>query len=143
MKVGDIMTREVKTVRPDAFLQQAAQIMAALDVGLVPVTEDDELLGAITDRDIAVRAVARGLDPKITPVRSAMTEMVICGSPEQDVDEAGDLMKEHQIRRLPILDEHNRLIGIVSLGDLSKAVEDKRMAGEVLERVSETPVTTP
>lgn len=143
MKLGDIMTRDVKTVRPDAALQQAAQIMAALDVGLVPVTEGGELLGAITDRDIAVRAVARGSDPKITPVRSVMTEMVICGSPEQDVDEAGNLMKEHQIRRLPILDGNHQLIGIVSLGDLSKAVEDKCKAGEVLERVSETAVTTP
>ncbi len=143
MKLGDIMTRDVKTVRPDAALQQAAQMMAALDVGLVPVTENHELLGAITDRDIAIRAVARGYDPKITPVRSAMTEMVVCGSPNQDIKEAANLMKEHQIRRLPVLDDKRHLVGIVSLGDLSKAIDDKRMAGEVLERVSETDLTTP
>ncbi|CAG0934442.1 Hypoxic response protein 1 [Planctomycetaceae bacterium] len=111
MKVGDIMTRDVKTVHPEAALQQAAQMMAALDVGLMPVTEDGELLGMITDRDIAVRAVARGYDPTITPVRNAMTEMVICGSPQQDITEAANLMKVHQIRRLPVLDQHNHLIG--------------------------------
>ncbi len=138
MQLNEIMTHYVETIRPDASLQQAAQKMASLEVGMLPVTSDDKLIGTLTDRDITVRATARGLDPRKTPVRSAMTGIVIFGSVAQDVNDAARLMMDHQIRRLPILDQDQKLVGVVSLGDLSKAVEDKRLTGQMLERISET-----
>jgi CBS domain-containing protein len=141
MQLSDIMTRNVKTLSPDAALQQAAQMMAALDVGVLPVADDGDLLGMITDRDITVRATARGLDPKTTPVRKAMTELVVCGFETQEIEEAARLMMNNQVRRLPVLNRDNKLVGVVSLGDLStRGVEDEALAGLVLERISETAV---
>ncbi len=145
MKLNEIMTPEVITIDPDASLQQAAQMMASLDIGLLPVMADDDVLGVITDRDITVRAAARGLDPKRTQVRHIMTEAAICCSAGQDITEGANHMMNHQIRRLPILDDHQKLVGIVSLGDLVKALSDKCLAGEALLRISETivPVNLP
>ncbi len=138
MKLNEIMTPEVVTIGPDASLQQAAQTMMSLDVGMLPVVVDDDLVGVITDRDITVRASARGLDPKRTPVRLVMTEAAICGSDTQEITQGAKQMMNHQIRRLPILDRYQRLVGIVSLGDLVKALDDKCLVGEVLLRISET-----
>ena len=140
MKLNEIMTPEVITIDPDASLQHATQMMASLDIGLLPVMIDDDLLGVITDRDITVRAAARGLDPKRTQVRYVMTEAAICGPDTQEITQGAKQMMNHRIRRLPILDQHQRLVGIVSLGDLVKALADKCLAGEVLLRVSETAV---
>jgi CBS domain-containing protein len=140
MKLHEIMTPEVATINPDASLQQAAQIMASLEIGMLPVIAGDDVLGVLTDRDIAVRATARGLDPKRTQVRSVMTEAAICGSDTQDVAQGAKQMMNHRIRRLPILDRHQRLVGIVSLGDVVKALDDKCLAGEVLVRISESAV---
>ena len=138
MKLNEIMTPEIVTIGSDATLQQAAQMMMSLDVGLLPVVVDDDLVGVITDRDITVRATARGLDPKRTSIRSIMTEAAICGSDTQEIAQGAKQMMNHQIRRLPILDIHQRLVGIVSLGDLVKALDDKCLTGEVLLRISET-----
>ncbi len=143
MILDEIMTPELVTIDPDATLQQAGQLMMSLDVGLLPVVADDDLVGVITDRDITIRATARGLDPKRTPVRLIMTEAAICGSNTQDISQGAQQMMEHQIRRLPILDIHQRLVGIVSLSDLVKAFDDKRLAAEVLLRISETTVPAP
>ncbi len=140
MKLNEIMTPEVVTIDPDATLQKAAHMMASLDIGLLPVVADAELLGVITDRDITIRAAARGLDPKRTQVRYIMTEAVICSSDTQEITQGAKQMMNHQIRRLPILDGHQRLVGIVSLSDLVKALADKCLAGEVLLRISETMV---
>jgi CBS domain-containing protein len=137
MKLKEVMTPEVATIGPDANLQQAARKMASLDVGLLPIVEEGELLGVITDRDIAVRAAARGLDPKQTEVRSIMTEAAICALDVQDVEEGARLMMENQIRRLPILDNGKKLVGIISLGDLSKTVADVGLVAQTLERISE------
>jgi predicted transcriptional regulator len=131
MKLNEIMTPQVVTIDPDATLQQAAQMMASLDIGMLPVMIDDDILGVITDRDITARATARGLDPKRTQVRYVMTEAAICGSDAQDIAQGAKQMMNHQIRRLPILDVHQRLVGIVSLGDLVKAFADKCLAGGV------------
>lgn len=137
MKLKEVMTHYVETIRPDAPLQQAAQAMASLDVGMLPVMEGDTLLGTLTDRDITVRATARGLDPKTTPVRNAMTEFVIFGSDSQDIKEAARLMMDNQVRRLLVLDREKELVGIVSLGDLAKALDDKSLSGQMLEQISE------
>jgi CBS domain-containing protein len=140
MKLSEIMTPEVVTIDPDASLQQAAQIMASLDIGMLPVMADDDLLGVITDRDITVRAAARGLDPKRTQIRSVMTEAATCATDTQDVTQGAKQMMNHRIRRLPIMDHHQQLVGIVSLGDVVKALADKCLAGEVLLRISEASV---
>ena len=136
MKLREIMTQEVATIEPDASLQQAAQMMASLDVGMLPVILDEGLLGVITDRDITVRATARGFDPKHAAVSQAMTNAVICGYDSQDIQEGARLMMEHHVRRLPILNGNEQLIGVVSLADLSRASKDKRLGEEILERVS-------
>jgi CBS domain-containing protein len=128
------MTRHVEVVRPDATLQEAAAKMADLEVGTMPVCDGDRLVGLLTDRDITIRAVARGAGPT-TPVREIMTSTVRYGFEDEPVDRALDTMKKQKIRRLPILDRERRLTGIVSLGDLAVDT-DSAEAGEALERIS-------
>ena len=133
MKISDVMTREVRTVRPDQPVSEAASFMLNEDAGSMPVTEGDRLVGMITDRDIAVRGVAKGHGPD-TPVRELMTSGVICAREDDDVSEIARKMSEEQIRRLPVTDDQGRLCGIVSLGDLARETEED--AGKALEGVS-------
>jgi CBS domain-containing protein len=138
MNVKDVMTRGVKCTHPSTTLQEAARMMRDLDVGPLPVCGDNErLVGLLTDRDIAVRAVADGQDPRTTTVRDVMTPDIVYCFEDQDVSEAARLMKEHQIRRLVVLNRDKRLVGIVSLGDLAVDAGDDAMAGNTLEAVSE------
>jgi CBS domain-containing protein len=137
MQVSEIMTRDVEVIAPDTTLQQAAQRMADLDVGALPVCDGERLLGMVTDRDIVVRAVAAGRDPRQLRAREAMSEELRYAFEDQDVEEAARLMDEHQIRRLPILNRNKRLVGIVSLGDLAVRTGDDSLSGEALEGVSE------
>jgi CBS domain-containing protein len=133
-RLKDVMTRHVEVVRPDATLREAAAKMADLDVGTIPVCDGDRLVGMISDRDITIRATARGADTS-TPVREIMSSIVRYGFEDEPVEHAMETMKRRKIRRLPVLDGEKRLVGIVSLGDL--AVEaDAQKAGQVLERVS-------
>jgi CBS domain-containing protein len=116
MQVKDIMTPGVECIRPDDTLQNAARKMRDLDVGPLPVCGDnDRLAGMITDRDIVVRAIADGKDPKATKVREAMTDEIIYCFEDQDVQEAARTMQERQVRRLVVLNRDKRLVGIVSL----------------------------
>jgi CBS domain-containing protein len=135
MKVSEVMTREVATVRPDQTVQEAASFMLRDDAGSMPVTEGDRLIGMITDRDIAVRGVAKGYGPD-TPVRELMTSGVVCARVEDDVEEVATKMSRAQVRRLPVIDENERLCGIVSLGDLVREA-DEECAEEALEGVSQ------
>jgi CBS domain-containing protein len=135
MKVSEVMTRDVQTVRPDQPVQQAASFMLSADAGSIPVTDGDKLIGMITDRDIAERGVAKGHGPD-TPVRELMTGDVICVRDEDDVDDVASKMSEAQVRRLPVIDENQRLCGIVSLGDLSRDA-DENCASEALDGVSQ------
>jgi CBS domain-containing protein len=137
MQIKEIMTRNVECARPDATLEQAAQRMRDLDVGTLPVCDNDRLAGMLTDRDIAIRAVAEGMDPRSTTVRDVMTSGVTYCFENQDVDEAARLMEEKQVRRIVVLDERKRLAGILSLGDLAVRHGDDRLSGEALEAVSE------
>ena len=135
MKIRDVMTPNPRTVSPDDTVQTAARIMQAEDTGAVPVVSNGRVLAVVTDRDIAVRVVAEGGLPS-SPVRDIASPEVICASPEMSTREASDLMSEHQIRRLPIV-ENDMLVGIVSIGDLAvKENKDSRM-GDTLERISE------
>jgi CBS domain-containing protein len=136
MKLNEIMTKLVETVAPDTPIQEAANRMRSLDVGVLPVFKGDRLVGMLTDRDLTVRAIAEGKDPKTTAVQEAMTADVAYCFEDQDVEEAGRIMKENQIRRLPVLNRDKLLVGIVSLGDLATRADEKR-AGETLEKVSE------
>jgi CBS domain-containing protein len=135
MKVSEVMTREVQTVRPDQRVQDAASFMLSADAGSIPVTDGDRLIGMITDRDIAVRGVAKGFGPE-TPVRELMTDEIICAREDDDVDDIASKMSEAQIRRLPVVDSEDRLCGIVSLGDLSREA-DPDSAAEALEGVTQ------
>ncbi len=132
--VARLMTPKVETVRPDSTVKEAAVKMEVLDIGPLPVCDGERLVGIVTDRDITTRAVASGKDPNTTPVRSVMTtELVYCYE-DQDVDEVSRLMKERQIRRIPVLDRDDKLVGILALGDL--AVDEKDTAKDVLHEVS-------
>ena len=137
MKLKDIMTTNVECVRPEDTLQDAARKMRDLDVGPLPVCGDNErLAGMITDRDITVRAVAEGKDPRTATVREAMTEEIIFGFEDQEIGDAARVMEQKQIRRLVVLDRDKRLVGIVSLGDLAVESGNRSTAGEVLHEVS-------
>ena len=135
MKVSEVMTRDVQTIRPDQRVQEAASFMLSADAGSIPVTEGVRLIGMITDRDIAVRGIAKGHGPD-TPVRDLMTNDIICARIDDDCDEVANKMSEAQVRRLPVIDEQERLCGIVSLGDLSREA-DTDCAAEALEGVSQ------
>ena len=137
MKVKDIITPNPQCVSPDATLCEAARKMRSLDVGMLPVCENDRLVGTVTDRDIAVRGVAEGLDVKGAKVREVMTQGIVYCFDDQSVEQAAQIMEEKRIRRLPVINHDKRLIGIVSLGDLAVRTRQEKLAGEVLERVSE------
>ncbi len=136
MKVSEVMTQDVETVAPEASLQEAAQTMSRTDVGVLPaIDEGNRVIGVITDRDIAVRAVARGLDPGSTHVREAMSPGVKYVHDYDDVDDVADTMADLQIRRLPVVDREERLVGIVSLADIARD-RRPRTAGEALQAIS-------
>lgn len=137
MQIKEIMTRQVEVVHPEATLWEAAQKMAALDIGPLPVCTGDQLVGMLTDRDITVRATAEGRDPKATRVHEVMTPEVLYTFEDQDISEAARIMTEQQIRRLVVLNQAKKLVGIVSLGDLAVHTGDTHRAGETLEGVSE------
>jgi CBS domain-containing protein len=135
MKVSEVMTRDVDTVRPDQTIREAATFMLRDDAGSMPVMEGDRLLGMITDRDIAVRGVAKGYGPD-TPVRDLMTNDLVCARIDDDVEEVASKMGEAQVRRLPVVDAQERLCGIVSLGDLAREA-DPDTAEQALEGVAQ------
>jgi CBS domain-containing protein len=137
MDIGSVMTREVAVVRPDSSVQEAAQVMKRLNVGSVPVCTGRKLVGMLTDRDITIRAVAEGRDPRQTRAEEVMTPDVVYAYEDQSVEEVADTMSAHQIRRMPIISRNKELVGIVALGDLAVDVQDDQMSGDVLEDVSE------
>ncbi|HJP68742.1 MAG TPA: CBS domain-containing protein [Sphingomicrobium sp.] len=134
MKVREVMTREVQTVRPDQSARDAANFMLRADAGAIPVTDGDRLIGMITDRDIAIRGVAEGHGPE-TPVRELMTNDIVAAREDDDTDDVAARMSDTQVRRLPVVDDQQRLCGIVSLGDLSREGDDSS-AQQALEGVS-------
>jgi len=135
MKVKDAMTREVRLMRPDQSIRDAAHLMAELDIGCLPVEENDRLVGMITDRDIAVRAVSEGRGPQ-TPIREVMSSEVKYCYDDQSVDEITRNMADLRLRRLPVLNRSKRLVGILSLGDLAVAEQAQEDAGDALCGIS-------
>ena len=139
MLVREILTKNPEVIRPDASICEAARKMKEADVGMLPVCDGTRLLGAITDRDLTIRAMAEGRDPNLTHVAAVMSSQVFYCFDDDDLGEAARVMEEKQVRRLPVLDRQNRLVGIIALADLALRSDDEILAEEVLECVSETP----
>jgi CBS domain-containing protein len=137
MKVQEIMSRGVVWVEPETTILQAAQKMRDLDVGFLAICENDRLVGTLTDRDIAIRSVAQGRDPREAPVREIMSADVFCGYADDDIERVSEYMQEKEVRRLLILDGDKRLVGVVSLGDIAKISGDQLLAGETLGHIAE------
>ena len=137
MKVTEIMSRNVECIDPDTSIKDAAAKMRALDVGFLPVCEGDQVLGSLTDRDITIRHVADGQNPYRVKARDIMTPDALYCVEDQEVEEVGRYMQEHEVRRVLILDRERRLVGVVSLGDLSKAAGEQQLAGETLKEIAE------
>ena len=133
--VKDLMSRDVKVISPEATIKEAALQMLKGNFGMLPVGENDRMIGAISDRDIAIRAVAEGKDGN-TKVRDVMTPGVIWANEDDSVDDAAKLMSKHQIRRLPVVNADKRLVGIVALGDFAVVNADIKTAGETLAEIS-------
>jgi CBS domain-containing protein len=136
MQLSDLMTHDVEVVRPNTSLRAAAKRMRELNVGVMPVCAGKRVVGILTDRDIAVRAVAEGDDPNDTTVEEVMTRDVAFAYEDQSLEEAAELMEQFQIRRLPILDRNEELVGILSLGDLAVDGQDEKLKAQVVEGVS-------
>ena len=134
MKVSEIMTRDVRLLSPDQTIREAASLMADVDVGSLPVGDNDRLVGIITDRDIVIRAVAQGksADTKVSEVMSK--EMLYCFDTDE-TDAVARNMGKAQVRRLPVVNSDKRLVGIVSLGDLARN-DDPTTIGRTVSRVS-------
>lgn len=136
MKVKDIMSRDVATICSDDSIEKAAQMMKQYDVGSIPVCNNKEVVGIVTDRDITLRSVAAGHDSKHQKVCDVMTLAPTVGSPEMNVHDATKIMSEKQIRRLPIVEDNN-IVGIVALGDISLEPVLKDNAEDALKCISE------
>jgi CBS domain-containing protein len=134
-KVQDVMTSRPRAVSPDTPVSEAAQLMESEDVGALPVLEGEQLAGMVTDRDIVVRAVAKGKDPRGMPVREVSSRDVVSVRPDEDLSEALRLMASHQVRRLPVVDDDNRLVGVVSQADVAMEAKEKHV-GEMVEEIS-------
>ena len=135
MKVNAAMTRDVRLVKPDQSIRDAAKLMAEIDAGAIPVTENERLVGMITDRDITIRAVAQGKSPE-TKIRDVMSDGILYCFDDQELDEVERNMGENQVRRLPVVDRDKRLVGILSLGDLASK-DDAKSVGKTVSQVSE------
>jgi CBS domain-containing protein len=134
--VEEVMTRDVESVRPDASLKEAAEMMRTLNEGSLPVVDGEKLAGIITDRDIVVRAVAKGMDINTTKINDFMSPAVVTVTGDQTAQEAAKLMAQHQVRRLPVV-EDGRLIGIIAIGDLAVVGIHENEAGFALSEISE------
>ena len=135
-RIREIMTSNPSTVEPDKTVVDAARIMKQEDAGVVPVTENGRLTGMVTDRDIAIRVVAEGRDPQSTPVREVASKVLVTIDPQQDLDEALRLMAQHQVRRLPVVEEDGRLVGVVAQADVARHGDDTK-TGQVVQEISE------
>ena len=140
MKISEILTPTPQCITPECTVTMAAERMKLLNVGMLPICDRDRLVGSITDRDITIRATSRGANPNTTFVGDVMTKDIAYCFEDEDIEEAAEQMEQRQVRRLPVLNRDKRLVGIVSLGDLAVRTQREKLAGEVLERVSEPAV---
>jgi CBS domain-containing protein len=137
-KVSDVMTGRPRAVTPQTPLTEVAELMEAEDVGSIPVVEDDRLVGIVTDRDIVVRAIAKGKDPQGMPASAVSSRELVTVSPDDDLSAALELMARHQVRRLAVTGENERLLGVVSQADVAREAKEKD-TGEVVQSISREP----
>ena len=137
-KVRDVMTDRPRCVTLETPISEVAQLMESEDIGSLPVLEGDQLAGMITDRDIVVRAVAKGKDPRGMPVREVASRELVTVYAEDDLSNALKKMASEQVRRLPVVDEENRLVGVLAQADVALEVKEKTV-GEMVEEISKSP----
>jgi CBS domain-containing protein len=135
MKVKDVMHKGAEWVTPQTALADVAQRMRDLDIGAVPVGENDRLIGMVTDRDIACRGVANGQDPAKLTARDVMSKGIFYCSDGEDLEDALRIMEQKQVRRLPVIDDRKRMVGMLSIGDIADAASHE-LSGEVIAAVS-------
>ncbi|HEY9088473.1 MAG TPA: CBS domain-containing protein [Anaerolineaceae bacterium] len=136
MKVSDVMTKNIKVIPHNATVRDAAKLMKDIDTGFVPVIDSENVIGVITDRDIVLRCTAEGHNPNETKVEEVMTREFFFLYEDEDVTEAAKVMSDQQVRRLPVVNRQEELVGVVSLGDLSVDVNNDKMSGKTLEDIS-------
>lgn len=136
MKLQNIMTSQVEVLPPEASILDAAQLMDSSDIGSVPICDGEKILGLVTDRDITIKAIAKGLDPNQVQVRDIMTSPILYAFEDQTVEEASEMMQASQVRRLVVLNREKKLVGVVALGDIATKT-DPMISGEALEEISE------
>ena len=134
--VQDLMTRNPCSIDADKSVVYAAKMLRDEDVGLAPIVEGDRLVGTLTDRDITIRVVAEGKDPESTTVKDIASINLVTVDPRRDLDEALQLMAKHQVRRLPVVEEGGRLVGVVAQADIARSAGDKQ-TGRVVEQISQ------
>lgn len=137
-QLKEVMSKDVQCLSPQTGLKEIAKAMKELNVGSIPICENDRIVGIVTDRDIVLRTLADTLDPVSTRAKDVMTTPIVYCFEDQDIGEASRLMEVRQIRRLIVLNREKRLVGIVSLGDLSVRGGSEELAGETLEKISES-----
>ena len=137
-KVSDVMTGRPRAVNPQTTLTEVAELMEAEDVGSIPVVEEDRLVGIITDRDIVVRAIAKGKDPQGMPASAVSSRELVTVHPDDDLSDALELMARHQVRRLAVTGENESLVGVVSQADVAREAKEKD-TGEVVQSISREP----
>jgi CBS domain-containing protein len=134
--INDVMTTDPRTVTADSTVAEAARLMRDEDTGIVPITEGERLVGVITDRDIAIKVAAEGKDPQSTKVSEIASSNLVTIDPQQELDEALRLMAKHQVRRLPVVEEDGKLVGILAQADVARHADPAR-TGQVVEQISE------
>ena len=137
-KVREVMTERPRCVTPDTPLTEVAALMRSEDIGSVPVLDGERLTGMITDRDIVIRAVANGKDPRGMPVREVSSGELVTVKPDSNLSEAAELMAGYQVRRLQVIDDENRLVGIIAQADVALEAKEKDV-GEMLGGISQPP----
>ena len=137
-KVREVMTDRPRCVTPETPISEAARLMKSDDVGSLPILEGERLTGIVTDRDIVLQAVAEEKDPRGMPVREVASRELVTIGPEEDLSEALRLMASHQVRRIPVVDEDSRLVGIVAQADIAREAKDKD-SGQMLQGISQSP----
>lgn len=136
MQVRDIMSRRFESIDRQESIREAAVRMRDLDIGMLPVEEEQEVIGTITDRDITVRAIANGADPNTTKVAEAMSNEIYACTEEDSLEEAARIMEDHQIHRLMVTDQGGRFIGMLALADIARNPKSESITAEIVEEVS-------
>ncbi len=137
MKVRDVMSHHVQRISSSAVVSEAAEKMRIFNIGTLPILEDNKVVGMLTDRDIVIRVVAAGLNPKVTVIKDVYTPDIISCYTDDDLESAARIMEDNQVRRLLVLDHNDNIAGVLSIGDLALKTKIDYLTYEILEKVCE------